>query len=320
MRHTPWLLAGLITLGLGFGLAGGCGYQPINQDIWIHPTVKRSTPRPAKPTAKPTVRPSVAPTPSPVQAVSLRFAATYRGAAVAGWSVAVYDARTGRRLEAGSAVKSADAATGTNGAFRLQLSTLPSGQAVRVVVSQGERALETIVTANSPTDAVFTLDEVSTATVRMASGVMAATQVLTPSTAQRVVAEWAEFQAFRPALAKALPSVSGLEADVTATGDRQASGVRVLVAQAGLLEEVARLQAEAIQETCLLAQTPANRSVAYQDPVVVAGLTDLELTGSVLTTTYDAQAVTFYVKNTVTGKQVDVVKTSLDQVLSRLHR
>lgn len=327
MRNARTLLLSLLTLSV----LAGCG-TTANTTVWRHDTVTAKAKAAAKAAAKATPKPvaSASPsatpsTPASPEATSATFTLTakLRGAPVAGYDVQVFDARTGARFETGATLKSVSATTGTDGKFKVEVSAIPEGQALRVVATKGGFAVEALLTPQSAPNVGVTVDEVSSVTSHLSAGLLASSQVLTSAAAKLPVRSVSQFEDLRPTLLAALAKTTGLHTDLTSTGNAaaKARAVRLLVNEAGLLANVGRLQAEGIADLAVLAQTPDNRSVFANDAEVVAGLANVTLGGSVLSATYDATKVTFFLKNTASGDAaVNAATESFEPLLKVLKK
>lgn len=317
MRYARPLILSLLTLSF----LAGCGTH--TGTTWRHETVSGKAKAAARVAAKATPKPAAstpATTPTPDAAKTFSFVATMKGAALAGYDVQVFDARNGQRFEAGATLKSADATTGANGGFKIQVSGIPAGQALRVVASKSGFAVEAVLTAGADAAKTVTLDETSTLLARASAGPLAATQVLLAAEAAPVVARVAEYELLRGAIAAELGGSKNLEANLNRPEDRaaQSKAVRLLLAEAGLNDEVSKFQAELLQATAKLAADAENRSDAAQDAEVLAGLKDLELVGTVLKATYaDGK---FSLENTVDHSRIDAATGALETVLKVVRR
>lgn len=323
MRNARTLLLSLLSLSV----LAGCG-TAANTTVWRHDTVTARAKAAAKAAAKASPRPvasaSPSPSASPVAAgTTFTLTAKLRGNPVAGYDVQVFDARTGARFTPGAALKAVSATTGTDGKFKLEVSGIPEGQALRVVATKGGFAVEALLTAQSAPNVGVTVDEASTATSHLSAGVLVASQALTHTAAKLPVRGVSQFDDLRPTLRSALAQAPELQNDLTTAGDANAKAraVRLLVNQAGLLASVARLQAEGIANLAVLAQSPDNRSVFATDPELVAELTNLTLGGSVLSATYDATKTTFFLKNTASSHAaVNAATESFEPLLKVLKK
>jgi hypothetical protein len=320
---------GLCAVSLSVAMLAGCS-SPVTA-----PTTPGdvSSGAPAVSAPAPEIASPALPAPAAVTPATLAGKASYRGEALSGYAVSVFDAQTGKPVARKAdlagvdtlAVLDQNLVTDAQGAFSLQVVGLKAGQALRVVVSKGNSSLETVVTSDLKAvgsaklhvlaeGGDLTINELTTAIAKVARGVLSTTQVLTPEAAAPVLAKLAaEMAALSGKLEAALAKNPSLAPGLIAGENKSAdAAVKSLVEGAGALKDLSQKIAALVGDVAKAAKEARNQSPAANDAAVKAALVKVEFVGTVLTGAFASNG--FTMTNTVTGQTVDATSSEAGTV------
>jgi hypothetical protein len=312
---------GLCAASLSVAMLAGCS-SPVTAPTT--PTEAAGTPvaAPGAPGAEPAAPALQAP--AAVAPATLSGKATFRGEALSGYAVSVFDAQTGKAVDLKAdlagvttlAVLNQNLVTDAQGGFSLQVVGLKAGQALRVVVSKGNGSLETVVTSDLKAvgsaklhvlaeGGNLAINELTTAIAKVARGVLSTTQVLTPEAAAPVLAKLATELAslstkLEAALAKNPNLASGLISNESKAAD---SAVKSLVESAGAIKDLTKAIAGLVGEVAKAAKETGNQSAGANDDAVKAALAKVEFAGTVLAGKFANNG--FTLTNSATGESAD---------------
>lgn len=271
-----------------------------------------------------------APAAPAVPVTTLDGSVSYRGEALAGYTLQVRDAQSDAPLAVladlsaaqGLAVSAGSLVTDAQGRFSLQVANLSAGSALRVTATKGAVALETVL-IGTPAKAGYTVQaagdgmritELSTAIARIARGLVRTTQLLTPQAAQPVLERLnARLQELAPRLETELAHMPEY-AQAMVNPPKDGDPVGMLVSNAGMRQMLSQAAADLVAEVARQAQTEGNRAPAAADPSVQAQLATIELAGTMLRAGFDPTRGGLGLTNRLTGSSVDAASGDLGRV------
>jgi hypothetical protein len=265
-----------------------------------------------------------------VPVTTLDGSVSYRGEALAGYTLQVRDAQSDALVAVladlsaaqGLAVSAGSLVTDAQGRFSLQVANLTAGTALRVTATKDHVTLETVL-IGTPAKAGYSVQaagdgmsitELSTAVARIARGLVRTTQVLTPQAAQPVLERLnARLLALMPKLEAELARMPEM-AQQMVNPPKDGEPLDAVVANAGLRQSLTQAAAELVAEVAKQAQTDGNRAAAAADPAVQAQLAKIVLAGTMLNAAFDPTKGTLGLVNRFTGYSADAASGDLERV------
>lgn len=271
-----------------------------------------------------------APAATAVPVTTLDGSVSYRGEALAGYTLQVRDAQSDAPVAVladlstaqGLAVGAGSLVTDAQGRFSLQVANLTAGTALRVTAVKDHVTLETVL-IGTPAKAGYavqaagdglSITELSTAVARIARGLVRTTQVLTPQAAQPVLERLnARLQELMPKLEAELARMPE-SAQQLVNPPKDGEPLDTVVANAGLRQSLTQAAADLVAEVAKQAQADGNRAAAAADPAVQAQLAKIVLIGTMLDVGYDPAKNALGLVNRFTGRTADAASGDLSGV------
>jgi hypothetical protein len=262
-----------------------------------------------------------APAAPSVPVTTLDGSVSYRGEALAGYTLQVRDAQSDTPVAVladlsaaqGLAVGAGSLVTDAQGRFSLRVANLTAGTALRVTAVKDHVILETVL-IGTPAQAGYavqaagdglSITELSTAVARIARGLVRTTQVLTPQAAQPVLERLnARLQELMPKLEAELARMPE-SAQQLVNPPKQGEPLDTVVANAGLRQSLTQAAADLVAEVAKQAQADGNRAAAAADPAIQAQLAKIVLVGTMLDVGYDPTKNALGLVNRFTGRTAD---------------